>query len=132
MGERVTHAFGGRKQCRRMNRSQAGRSQRGVPAEDDLHLRAVQLPPVSQSHDALLVIHQPDVVHVLPQTRHMLSGSLRFLASRRKKYPNRANRRYHFLLVAEVLQQSIQLLLIDVTVTVLTEETKQKMFLPLV
>lgn len=35
--------------------SQAGRSQFGVPAEDDLQLSAVQFPSIGQSHDALLV-----------------------------------------------------------------------------
>ncbi len=43
----------------------AGRSQRGVPAEDDLQLGAVQFPSVRQSHDALLVPPQSCWVHVL-------------------------------------------------------------------
>lgn len=47
---------------------QAGRSQLGVPAEDDLQLGAVQLPSVGQSHDALLVALQTRRAHVLPQT----------------------------------------------------------------
>lgn len=57
-------------------RSQPGRSQRGVPAEDDLHLGPVQFPSVGQSHDALLVVHQADGVHVLPETKHPLISPL--------------------------------------------------------
>lgn len=36
----------------------AGRSQRRVATQDDLHLCAVQFPPVGESHDALFVVHQ--------------------------------------------------------------------------
>lgn len=71
--------------------SPAGRSQRGVPTEDDLQLCAVQLAPVRQSHDALLVPIQSRRGHVLsrkkthaPRVRgrnlfrwHFISGTYR-------------------------------------------------------
>lgn len=50
---------------RGMARSQAGRSQRGVPAEDDLQFSAVQFPSIGQSHDALLVPHKSCCFHIL-------------------------------------------------------------------
>lgn len=49
--------------------SQAGRSQRGVPTQDDLQLRAVQLAPVGQGHDALLVPVQSRRGHVLSRKK---------------------------------------------------------------
>lgn len=53
--------------------SRAGRSQFGVPAEDDLQFSAVQFPSVWQSHDALLVPPDTWWVHVLPETTHTYS-----------------------------------------------------------
>lgn len=70
---RLQEEVGRRRRCgERTARSQAGRSQRGVPTEDDLQLRAVQLAPVRQSHDALLVPIQSRRGHVLSRKRHML------------------------------------------------------------
>lgn len=62
-----------------MGGSRAGSSQRGVPAEDDLQLSAVQLPSVRQGHDAPLVPQKSFCVHgvdVLPETtrEHKVSG----------------------------------------------------------
>lgn len=60
----------GRRRRRRWGRA-ARSSQRGVPAEDDLQLSAVQFASVRQSHDALLVPQESfraHGVHVLPQT----------------------------------------------------------------